>query len=437
MATIELRRVEKRFGEVYAVRPMDMTISDGEFVVLLGPSGCGKTTTLRMISGLEAVTTGQILIDGRDVTWNHPSDRDIAFVFQFFALYPHMTVRDNIAFPLQAQKVPKAEIAQRVQEVARLLQIEHLLKIRPKALSGGDQQRVTLARALVRKPAAFLMDEPLGALDADFRTIMRAEIKRLLLNQNATTVYVTHDQIEAMAMGDRIVVMSDAVVQQIGTPAQVYYDPANLFVARFIGSPGMNLVSGVLADGFVTLPGGNRYPVPDSWRTILAETLSSENVVLGFRPEAAAAGETGTLGGEVYADDMHGAYSMLHIALDASDPDTVVNVRAARRRTAPHGLQAAVLPSCEQPCYQVTSSRAQGAPTKTDRDAGHPIGTSMRFNLDETMVRFFDPQTETALAVPDDTLTERRPHGAARLTSSRATKLQAAVLPRPPEGTSG
>lgn len=363
MATIELRRVEKLFGDVYAVKPMDMTIQDGEFVVLLGPSGCGKTTTLRMISGLEAVTRGQILIDGRDVTWNHPSDRDIAFVFQFFALYPHMNVRDNIAFTLEAQHVPKHEIAQRVTDVARLLQIENLLKLRPKSLSGGDRQRVALARALVRRPAAFLMDEPLGALDADFRAVMRAEIKRLHIAQHATTVYVTHDQIEAMAMGDRIVVMSNAEVQQIGAPADVYYNPANLFVARFIGSPGMNLLSGRYVDGIVELAAGNRYEVPASWRPVLEQRLSNEQVIMGFRPEAARVGEAGHLHSKVYADDLHGAYSMLHLALDGEQAESMVHVRS-------------------------------------DRHTQHPIGSPFHFDLEPTMVRFFDPQTTAALPRP-------------------------------------
>jgi multiple sugar transport system ATP-binding protein len=364
MATIELRKVEKRFGSVYAVQPMDMTIHDGEFVVLLGPSGCGKTTTLRMISGLEAVTTGQILIDERDVTWNHPSDRDIAFVFQFYALYPLMSVRQNIAFPLQAQKVAAPEIEYRVKEVAQLLQIEHLLKLRPRALSGGDQQRVALARALVRRPAAFLMDEPLGALDADFRTTMRAEIKRIHLAQHATTVYVTHDQIEAMAMGDRIVVMSAAVVQQMGTPAEVYHDPANLFVARFIGSPGMNLVTGEYSDGNVRLPGENVYAVPERWRALLEATLTGNQVIVGFRPEAARLSAGGALTGTVYTEDLHGPYAMLHLALCADDAESIVHVRAAR-------------------------------------DAHHASGEHVRFVLDELMVRFFDPQTQRAIPLPD------------------------------------
>ncbi|HEX2623413.1 MAG TPA: ABC transporter ATP-binding protein, partial [Phototrophicaceae bacterium] len=214
MANIDLKQVEKKFGDQYAVKPLDLKIHDGEFIVLLGPSGCGKTTTLRMISGLEAVSGGNILFDGKDVTWNHPSERNIAFVFQFFALYSHLTARDNIAFPLQAEGQNRDSIKKQVAEVAKMLRIEHLLDKRPGGLSGGDQQRVALARALIRRPAAFLMDEPLGALDAEFREAMRGEIKRLHIDQHATTVYVTHDQIEAMAMGDRIIVMSRAEVQQ-------------------------------------------------------------------------------------------------------------------------------------------------------------------------------------------------------------------------------
>ena len=376
MAQIELRQVTKKFGEAYAVKPVDLTINDGEFVVLLGPSGCGKTTTLRMISGLEAVSSGQILINGRDVTWNHPSDRDIAFVFQFFALYPHMTVRQNIAFTLEAQKVARSEVDQRVGDVAKLLQIEHLLHRRPKALSGGDKQRVALARALVRRPAAFLMDEPLGALDADFRAVMRAEIKRLHLAQHGTTVYVTHDQIEAMAMSDRIVVMSAAVVQQVGTPAQVYYDPANLFVARFIGSPGMNLINGRLVNGVIQLPGGNQYTPPEQWLNRLAQGLSSDEVVLGFRPEAARIKTDGGFKTQVYADDLYGAYSMLHLALDGEQATTMAHIRA-------------------------------------ERDSTHKIGEALGFDLEPSMVRFFDPKTELAIVVD-----EKRPTAAVTPASS-------------------
>jgi multiple sugar transport system ATP-binding protein len=359
MATIELQQVEKKFGDLHAVKPMDLTINDGEFVVLLGPSGCGKTTTLRMISGLETVTSGTILLNERNVTWLHPSERDIAFVFQFYALYPHISARDNISFPLRAQGDPKDEIEKRVQEVAALLRIEHLLNQRPGKLSGGDQQRVALARALVRRPEAFLMDEPLGALDADFRETMRAEIKQLHIDQHATTVYVTHDQIEAMAMGDRIVVMSEAVVQQAGTPNEVYYNPANLFVARFIGSPGMNLVKAVYSQGEVSIPGTeNRYSVPDGWESPIGETLGGEGgIILGFRPEAAQVKADGPLSGEVYASELQGAYSVLHVNVNADD---IVHVR-------------------------------------TDRQVDHPIGATVRFDIDPQRVRFFDPSTEMGI----------------------------------------
>jgi multiple sugar transport system ATP-binding protein len=358
MATIELRKVEKKFGDLHAVKPMDLTISDGEFVVLLGPSGCGKTTTLRMISGLETVSGGTILLDERNVTWLHPSERDIAFVFQFYALYPHLTAHQNIVFPLQAQGESRETIEKRLREVVDLLQIGHLLNSRPGNLSGGDQQRVALARALVRRPAAFLMDEPLGALDAGFRETMRAEIKRLHLAQQATTVYVTHDQIEAMAMGDRIVVMSDAVIQQVGTPAEVYHKPANLFVAHFIGSPGMNVISGHYADGVVHLPGENRYTVPPDWRIPLQQALGGEaDVIVGFRPEAAQLSADGPLVGEVYATELHGGYTMLHANLNELD---IVHIRAGRQTY-------------------------------------YPIGTPVRFDLNPEMVRFFDLKTEAAI----------------------------------------
>jgi multiple sugar transport system ATP-binding protein len=353
MATIDLQQVEKKFGEVYAVKPMDLTISSGEFVALLGPSGCGKTTTLRMISGLETVSGGNIFLDGRQVTWLKPADRDIAFVFQFFALYPHLTARENIAFPLQAEGASSEAIQQRVKDVVDLLQIQHLLALRPGKLSGGDKQRVALARALVRRPAAFLMDEPLGALDADFRESMRAEIKKLHLTLRATTVYVTHDQIEAMAMSDRIVVMSNAEVQQIGTPAQVYHDPANLFVARFIGSPGMNLVSGQYEAGVIHLPDPNKYPVPAEWQGSLH---GRGKIIIGFRPEAAQIKAGGALVGEIYATELYGAYTMLHVNLANQE---IIHIRG-------------------------------------DRLTRYPIGTIVHFDLKPEMVRFFDPETELA-----------------------------------------
>jgi multiple sugar transport system ATP-binding protein len=360
MAEIQLKQVAKKFGESWAVKPMDLTIGNGEFVALLGPSGCGKTTTLRMISGLEAVTEGRIYIDGKDVTWLTASQRDIAFVFQFFALYPQMNVRQNIAFPLESQGMSKDLIKKRLDEVVAMLRIGHLLKQKPGGLSGGDRQRVALARALVRHPACFLMDEPLGALDAEFREAMRAEIKRLHLAEKATTVYVTHDQVEAMAMGDRIVVMSAAVVQQIGTPSEVYHNPANLFVANFIGSPGMNLIKGNYADGVVHLPGENRLPVPEAWKAPLSQRLTGDEVILGFRPEAARVAPSGPVSSTVYAVDLHGAYNVLHVNLNGGD---VQHLRASR-------------------------------------DVVHPINAPVRFDIDPQMVRFFDPKTEAAIPLP-------------------------------------
>ena len=359
MATIELHRVEKKFGEVFAVKPMSLTVNNGEFVALLGPSGCGETTTLRMMSGLETVSAGKITLDGKDITWLKPADRNMAFVFQFYALYPHISVRDNIAFPLRAEGMQRSDVDARVAEVVELLQIGHLLKQRPGKLSGGDKQRVALARALVRRPAAFLMDEPLGALDAEFRESMRAEIKRLHIVQQATSIYVTHDQVEAMAMADRIVVMSAAEVQQIGTPAEVYYDPANLFVARFIGSPGMNLVTGRLTGDGVQMPGpNNKVPVPAARLEAVRQAVGANGeVIVGFRPEAATLSAEGKLNGEVYATDMHGSYKLLHATMNESD---IIHIRA-------------------------------------DRLANYPIGAPVRFDIDPTMVRFFNPTSQQAI----------------------------------------
>ncbi|GAB1420073.1 ABC transporter ATP-binding protein [Anaerolineales bacterium] len=363
MATINLKNVEKLFGTHHAVRPMNLSIEDGEFVVLLGPSGCGKTTTLRMIAGLEAVTHGQIFFNDKEITWLHPSERDIAFVFQFFALYSHMSCQDNIAFPLLAQGMDKTEIKQRVSDVAQLLRIEGILKSRPGSLSGGDQQRVALARALVRNPAAFMMDEPLGALDAEFRDSMRAEIKQLHIDQHATTVYVTHDQVEAMAMGDKIVVMSAAEIQQVGTPIEVYHNPANIFVARFIGSPGMNLVEATYSQGYIILEHNSRLRVPSSWQAVLNEKIGNDQpVILGFRPEAVEMAEAGVFPSTVYGINLYGGYTMLVLQLENGE---VVEARVSRS---------------DQP--------------KMDE--------MRRFNINPDMIRFFDPKTQLALVRDDN-----------------------------------
>ena len=242
MAEIKLVEIEKYFGKNYVIRKLNLDINDGEFLVLLGPSGCGKTTTLRAIAGLEEIDSGDILIDGQSVQNLKASDRNIAFVFQLYALYPHLNAYDNIAFPLKATKRSKQIISQRVAEVAKVLRIESILDKNPSELSSGDMQRVAVGRAMVRRPKAILMDEPIGSLDAKLREDMRTELKRLHIEINSTTLYVTHDQVEAMSMADKVAIMEDGVLQQVGTPAEVYDHPANLFVAQFVGSPIMNIL---------------------------------------------------------------------------------------------------------------------------------------------------------------------------------------------------
>src|ERR1700761_102011 len=242
MAEIRLEQVAKSFGTFTAVKGVNFTVDHGSFFVILGPSGCGKTTTLRMIAGLELPTSGRILLDGEDVTALPASARDIAFVFQLFALYPHMNVRQNISFPLRCQNLSRAEISRSVDEAAKLLRIDHLLDRRIGGLSGGDRQRVALGRAIVRRPKAFLMDEPLGALDSEFRRLMCSELRELHDRIDATTIYITHDQLEAMAMADRIAIMNQGRVEQIGTPQEIYDRPATMFVADFIGAPPMSFI---------------------------------------------------------------------------------------------------------------------------------------------------------------------------------------------------
>src|ERR1041384_8493219 len=251
MTEIRVDDLTKSFGDFVAVKGSTFTVADGEFFCLLGPSGCGKTTTLRMIAGLELPTSGRILLGGEDVTFKQASRRDIAFVFQLFALYPHMNVRSNIAYPLRCQGTPGAEVRRRVEEAARILRITHLLDRSVSGLSSGDRQRIALGRAIVREPAAFMLDEPLGALDAEFRELMCNELRALHDRLHATTVYVTHDQHEAMAMADQIAVMNHGVIEQLGTPKEIYDHPATMFVADFIGSPPMNFfwVGGRLQQG--------------------------------------------------------------------------------------------------------------------------------------------------------------------------------------------
>lgn len=282
MAQIIIRNLRKEFGDFTAVRDSSFTIEDGEFFMLLGPSGCGKTTTLRMIAGLELPTSGEILLDGEEISQKPPSQRDIAFVFQMFALYPHMNVRKNITYPLVSQGMPRAQIRKKLDDVARILGIEDILNLPVGGLSGGDRQRVALGRAIVREPKAFMMDEPLGALDAEFRERMAEELRALHDRMGATTVYVTHDQLEAMQMGDKIVVMNNAVVEQFGTPQEIYDMPATMFVADFIGSPSMNFLpfTGSVAAGAGEVSfGGATLEVPKM------REGAEGSLVFGVRPE--------------------------------------------------------------------------------------------------------------------------------------------------------
>ena len=291
MAEIALNDIEKYFGDNYVIRKLNLTIANKEFVVLLGPSGCGKTTTLRAIAGLETIDTGDILIDGKAVQALQPGDRDIAFVFQLFALYPHLTAYENIAFPLKAMRESKDEIDRNVTQVAKSLRIEHLLPKRPSQLSGGDMQRVAIGRALVRRPKAMLMDEPIGALDAKLREDMRTELKRLHIENEATTVYVTHDQVEAMSLADRIAIMNEGVLQQVGTPSEVYLHPENLFVAQFVGSPVMNITGAAIRNeaGRISVVIGNddgAFDFPaELERKLAAAPNANGDLTLGIRPE--------------------------------------------------------------------------------------------------------------------------------------------------------
>ncbi len=292
MAGVEIRNVFKSFGRTEVIHGVDIDIADGEFVVLVGPSGCGKSTLLRMIAGLEPITGGEIEIGGRVVNMMPPKERDVAMVFQNYALYPHMTVYDNMAFSLKLRRAPKALLDERVQQAADILNLGEFLERYPRQLSGGQRQRVAMGRAIVRDPQVFLFDEPLSNLDAKLRVQMRTEIKELHQRLGTTTIYVTHDQIEAMTMADRIVVMHDGIVEQVGAPLELYDFPDNLFVAGFIGSPAMNFVEGTLrkngADAAVEIAEGLRLPAPTP-----ADAADGTRVVYGIRPEHFVFGNNG------------------------------------------------------------------------------------------------------------------------------------------------
>ncbi len=303
MAEVRLVDIEKRYGAFLAVKKQNLTIEEGEFLVLLGPSGCGKTTTMRMIAGLEDITSGDLMIDGQRVNEKPPKDRDIAMVFQNYGLYPHMSVEQNIAYPLKLRGMDKAARTKQVQETAEKVELDALLKRRPSELSGGQRQRVALARAIVRTPKIFLMDEPLSNLDAKLRVSMRAELKHLHHELGVTTVFVTHDQMEAMTLATRVAVMRDGQIVQLDTPKKIYSEPINLFVAGFIGSPSMNLIEGSVKGGKFTAP-GVQLPIAAPDR---------DDVVLGIRPEDLELTETADapVSGRLYALELTGEATLL------------------------------------------------------------------------------------------------------------------------------
>jgi multiple sugar transport system ATP-binding protein len=327
-------QVSKSFGSYEALAPLDLHVADGRFLALLGPSGCGKTTALRLLAGLERPTSGRIYIGERDVTFAPTKDRDIAMVFQSYALYPHLKVADNIAYPLRVRKVELAERKRQVLKVAELLGLEDYLERRPAQLSGGQRQRVALARAIIRRPQAFLMDEPLSNLDAQLRLQMRIEIKRLQRELAATMLYVTHDQVEAMTMADVIAVMHKGRLQQLASPAEVYARPANLFVATFCGSPPMNVLTGDVADGVFSRPSGN-VAMPAAGHHGPAK--------LGFRPEHAELVErssNGSLAGEIYVVEPLGNETLVTIKTG----DALVNIRQPADFSMPIGTGCGVRP---------------------------------------------------------------------------------------------
>ena len=325
---------------VLAVEDFNLEIADGEFIVLVGPSGCGKSTMLRMVAGLEEITRGEIYIDGKLVNAEMPRDRDIAMVFQNYALYPHKTVRGNMEYPLKLRKVPKDEMNRRVEEAAQILGITALLDRKPKALSGGQRQRVAIGRAIVREPKVLLMDEPLSNLDAKLRNQMRSEIIKLRQRIDTTFIYVTHDQTEAMTLGDRIVVMRDGMVQQIGTPQEVYDSPANVFVAGFIGVPQMNFYDARLVrdgEAYAVELDGISVPVSAEKCARLAERgVEGQDITLGVRPEnieLAEAGDKSALTGSVEASEMMGSAVHLHVSVDGKDSIIILqNVEEDGRR---------------------------------------------------------------------------------------------------------
>ncbi len=360
MADIRVQHLFKAFAEFTAVKNSTFTVNDGEFFCLLGPSGCGKTTTLRMIAGLELPTSGQIFLNDEDVTVKRASQRDIAMVFQMFALYPHMNVGQNIAFPLLSQGTPRKEVRQRVEDAARILQISHLLKQSVSGLTSGDRQRVALGRAIVRRPLAFMMDEPLGALDAEFREIMCEELRNLHDRLHATTVYVTHDQREAMSMADKIAIMNQGVIEQLGAPQEIYDRPASVFVADFMGSPAMNFIpfeAGLEKGATVATIGAATVGLP-----ALHEAIVMRPLLYGVRPE--------------------------HVSLDANS-----SLRAEVLGTEYLGT-----------CQVVTLNAASGSVIRAKIDVKSPVkrGDHVGLSFDASEVTLFDQLTGRAMRTQRD-----------------------------------
>jgi multiple sugar transport system ATP-binding protein len=387
MAEIVLENVNKSYADgAAAVKDLNITIADGEFLILVGPSGCGKTTTLNMIAGLEDISSGELRIDGQRMNEKAPKDRDIAMVFQSYALYPHMTVRQNIAFPLTLAKMKKADIAQKVEETAKTLDLTELLDRKPSQLSGGQRQRVAMGRAIVRHPKAFLMDEPLSNLDAKLRVQMRGEIARLQRRLGTTTVYVTHDQTEAMTLGDRVVVMHGGVAQQIGTPDELYERPANLFVAGFIGSPAMNFFPAELTPNGLTLSFGEVMLAPEVQRVIEQHPVPA-NVIVGVRPEHLA--DAALIDG----------YQRIRALTFEVKVDMVESLGADKYvyfTTAGPAVHAAQLDELEAEGEMHENQFVARAPAESKA----AIGQSIELALDTTKVAVFDADSGANLTIP-------------------------------------
>ena len=327
MATLTLKNIKKRFGNTDVIHGVSVDIEDGEFIVIVGPSGCGKSTLLRMVAGLETISEGEIAIGGERVNDKEPMERNIAMVFQNYALYPHMSVRQNMAYGLKIAKVPKTEIERKVADAAKLLQLEPFLDRKPRQLSGGQRQRVAMGRAIVREPAVFLFDEPLSNLDAKLRVQMRLEIKELQSKLGVTALYVTHDQVEAMTMADRMIVMNAGIAEQIGSPLDVYEQPQTLFAAQFIGSPAMNIIDGTLSDGMLTLENLSALPL---------KIGHSGDIKVGIRPEHLIVDGGGPIELDVGMAEPLGANTLLHGSLKASGTPFTASLPGVHQLPAAH-----------------------------------------------------------------------------------------------------